>query len=308
MKNIFISDQELAIVPWLQFPASLQILQKYAKSELSIEFSIENFNSIKTDINEAKTKNILPSKCAHLQKLFDKYIKSQSDSENKLKYDFMIELELEKTQNKIDKLQAKLVAIKTKSTLELSHFIQAFSPSNLNPLFQLPPSWNPETKAIVDKIYSNMKDNFKAQCIHRQYQHKLKKEEAASKKAQQAQDQNQILTFTKSDFEKEVKRILRLKNSRASPPKPRFSKNAPVRFGTRDTQIGNRPVARPVLHTSTNRMTPRTRPDHQRPVQQRQSSTRKRSNNTRSSTSLSKRRFINALSVEQRRNGHPNRS
>ena len=116
----------------------------------------------------------------------------------------MIELELEKTQNKIDKLQAKLVAIKTKSTLELSHFIQAFSPSNLNPLFQLPPSWNPETKAIVDKIYSNMKDNFKAQCIHRQYQHKLKKEEAASKKAQQAQDQNQILTFTKSDFEKEV--------------------------------------------------------------------------------------------------------
>ena len=191
---------------------------RLAHSETSISFALDKAKSVHTDLIAAKTTNprVLPTSCTHLQKVLDKYLKNSSEAEASLQFYFIIALEIEKVKSRTAKMIADLDTIFPKLLTELADFLKVLDP-DINTAF------DPVDIATLKPIFKNIRLEIRSIFLNRQIGHKLQADRRQQQRAVALQQQSEVLTFTRRDFENEVRRVM---NASARRPKNGLGRRA----------------------------------------------------------------------------------
>lgn len=226
LRDNVISTDDILALPWLRHHAIFKLFFKFAHSYVALSFAIDKTKIQELDLLNAKTSRILPASCLHLSKTFDKLLKTSStDSTATLQMNFLIELELEKVKSRLAKQNLDYDAIKGNLALDLRSFLEKLDANIIPPLHA---DFIPAHQLVLENIFSTLCTNIRADFIHRQNIHLAALEKRKKQQELNRNKQAEILTFTKGDFEKTVRNLIRATARTFRPPTngPQFIRNS----------------------------------------------------------------------------------
>lgn len=248
MRRRCISDDDIDRLSWLTYDTVFRIFYRFAHSDTAISFALEKAKSLQSDLIAAKTTNprTLPSSCTHLQKLLDKYLRNSSEAEASLQFYFIIALELEKVKARIAKLTYDLDTIFPNCLTQITNFLKSLDP-DINSTF------DPVDLESIKKIFKKIRLEIRSIFLNRQLVHQTQAERRQQQRAAIAQQQSEVLTFTRRDFESEVRRLVNAASRRPKNGHGRRNTRA-----NRDVATPTAPPNRSGRQTRNNRPGPHT--------------------------------------------------
>ena len=165
----------------------------------------------------------------------NRFLKNPSDAVHKVQLKFILDIEKEKLTEKIEKTEANISTCSLNMKKEISDILKIAIPYCVTPSDV---DFNPESHAVIDNIYIRYKESISMLFAQRQYnQNQKKQKEKEAAEAKHLKD-GEILTFTASDFEKQVTRLLKKKMKVLNKPKqnmnqPTLQKSTNPNFGGR---------------------------------------------------------------------------